>query len=83
MTLRAAVNKRDTLEDVLKENRDNPSQILSDKTKYRKKVEEYTDYKIGRKLPDSTNLFSEEDIASHNIKIENPQILRLMSKWCE
>lgn len=28
-------------------------------------------------------LFTTEEIASHNIKIENPQTLRILMKWCE
>lgn len=59
MTIRAAMNKKDTLEEILKENRENPTQILTDKNKYRQKVEQYTKYKIGRKIPDSTKTFSD------------------------
>ncbi len=54
-----------------------------EKEKYRSKVQEYTSYKIGRKLPDSTRPFTEEEISSHNLKIENPQILRILTKWCD
>jgi hypothetical protein len=35
-----------------------------DKEKYRAKVQEYTSYKVGRKLPDSTRPFTEEEISS-------------------
>jgi hypothetical protein len=37
--------------------------------KYRQKVQQYTSSKIGRKLPDSTRPFTEEEVISHNIKI--------------
>ena len=40
-----------------------------DKEKYRLKVQEYTSYKIGRKLPDSARPFTENEILSHNLKI--------------
>lgn len=40
-----------------------------EKEKYRTKVKEYTNYKIGRKLPESTRTYSNEEIMSHNIKI--------------
>jgi hypothetical protein len=56
---------------------------LEEGEKYRSKVQQYTSYKIGRKVPESTRPFSEEEISSRNIRIDNPQILRLLTKWCE
>lgn len=74
------VAKNSTMEQQMK--RETQKQKEKDKERYRAKVSEYTNYKIGRKLPESTRLFTEEEILSHNIKIESPQILRLLTKWC-
>ena len=51
--------------------------------KYAHKVEQYTQYAIGRKLSDSTKFFDEKEIESQNIRIESPQMLRVLTKWCE
>ena len=53
------------------------------KSSYEEKVRQYTHYKIGKKMPESTRLFSEDEITSHRLKIENPQTLRILTKWCE
>jgi hypothetical protein len=59
------------------------STSLVNKAQYRDKVKSYTSYSIGKKLPESTRPFTDDEVASHNISVENPQVLRLISKWCE
>jgi hypothetical protein len=53
-----------------------------EKLTYEEKVKQYTHYKINKKLPESTRLFTEGEISSHRLKIESPQILRILTKWC-
>lgn len=51
--------------------------------KYIQKVKEYTSYLIGRKISENTGLYTEEQIQSQSLKIKNPAILRILTKWCE
>lgn len=50
------VAKNSTMEQQMK--RETQKQKEKDKERYRAKVSEYTNYKIGRKLPESTRLFT-------------------------
>lgn len=50
--------------------------------KYQAKVQQYTSYKISRKVLKSKPPFSEEEISFRNIRIDNPHFLRLLTKWC-
>jgi len=77
MTLNTNIHRKDTYEKAKE------SFSLTNKAKYRQKVQAYTHSKIGKKLPDSTSHFTDEEIAAHNLTIENPQVNRFISKWCE
>ena len=56
---------------------------MVNKAKDKEKVRGYTQYLIGKKMPGSTRLFTDEEIESHSLNIQNPQVLRILSKWCE
>jgi hypothetical protein len=78
------IQKESGLEDTqYKRENTSPRMREREKEKYKEKVQAYSSYRVGRKLPESTRQFSNEEIASHNIKIENPQVLRILMKWCE
>ena len=51
--------------------------------KYKEKVQEYTHYEIGRKIPESVHCYTEDEIRSKHLVIKSPEILRIMTKWCE
>ena len=51
--------------------------------KYKEKVQEYTHYDIGRKIPETVVCFTEDEIKRGHLTIKYPEILRIMTKWCE
>ena len=40
------------------------------------------EYQIGAKIPDTTPLYTEEELTEPGLPVKNPQILRILSKWC-
>lgn len=59
------------------------SKLRTEREKYRQQVREYSHFLIGRKVSANAGLFSEREIASKNMKIRSPSILRMLTKWCE
>lgn len=53
------------------------------KEKYKQRVKEYTHYEIGRKCSENIPKYTTEEISSEQLKIKDPTILRLLTKWCE
>ena len=53
------------------------------KEQYKSDVKEYTDYLIGRKVPENTPNFTQKQIRNRNITMKSPTILRILTKWCE
>ena len=51
--------------------------------KYKEKVQEYTNYDIGRKIPETATGFTEEEIKRGYLIVKSPEILRIITKWCE
>jgi len=47
------------------------------------KVKQYTSYLIGRKIPESFTKYTDDEIKSKNMIIKSPEVLRILTKWCE
>lgn len=56
INLQASLYKKETIEETYKARE---SKSLANKAKYREKVQSYTNFKIGRKIPDSTSSFTD------------------------
>ena len=41
------------------------------------------EYLIGRKIPEGAYLYTDEELLLPGLEIKNPEILRVMMKWCE
>jgi len=50
---------------------------------YMEKVKQYTSYLIGRKIPESFTKYTDDEIKSKNMIIKSPEVLRILTKWCE
>lgn len=51
--------------------------------KYKEHVREYTHYLIGRKFSENTKIYSQQEIESCHLEVRSPQVLRILTKWCE
>jgi hypothetical protein len=70
-------NQNQTLED------QETTKMKTKKEEYKQKVKAYTSFLIGRKISQNTEPFTDDQINSKSITIENPAILRILTKWCE
>ena len=41
------------------------------------------EYSISSKIPESAQLYTEEEINAPDLQVKNPQILRILMKWYE
>lgn len=45
-------------------------------------MRQYTEYSVGRKVPEGTRTYSEKETHTMNITFKSPAVLRILEEWC-
>lgn len=46
-------------------------------------MRQYTEYSVGRKVPEGTGTYSEKEAQTMNITFKSPAVLRILEEWCD